>query len=358
MVAVPLMARSGVYRSVHDLIGAANADGLDWKAIVGTRSSASGKRADTAGVREVAFDYRGTAGLKEIERLLSTAPEARRADVIISMITQSDVAMSKSSLRTGRKWIAWVRGKPWPARGEQNLARRLLLQQVETRALRKADDVWATTPVLASQFKAARSAFIVPAGIAPVERLQRDAEPAGPLVWAGRVDVDKRPELFADIVLKTGHRGRALGDGPLLEELRERGVPKLSWDGWRDAEDLWGDASIYIGTSAREAFGRSAVEAAASGLPVILSSEYGAAPLLFTSERLAEICVVSSADPGDWAAKVRKLLDDPLLRAEVADHVHANAANLTITASLHAASRRAAAVVSGQLVGSEGSGKA
>lgn len=340
LVAVPLMARSGVYRSTHDLVRAAHAAGLSWSAIIGMRPSAAGDPVVTPGVREVEFAARGRAGVREIRGLIESAPEVRDCDVIVTLITQSDVAMSGVTKRGGPLWVAWVRGKPWPAKGEQNVLRRLLLRSIESRALKAADEVWATTPVLASEFDSARRAEIIPAGIGAVERLSWGEEASGPLVWAGRVDVDKRPELFAQIVERTGHPGRAFGEGPLLAALSSRPVPGLAWEGWKPAADLWTGASLFVGTSAREAFGRSAVEAAAAGVPVIIAADYGAAPLLVTDPQLRRHCVIESDDPDRWARAVRELLSDDELRGAVSEHVYANAQTLTIEASVRRAAER------------------
>lgn len=340
LVAIPLMARSGVYRSAHDLVRSATSQGMNWSAVLGMRPAAPGSAMRTDAVREFEFDIRGRAGLKAIAKMIDDAPEVALADVVITLISQSDIAMVKTRSREHTAWVAWVRGKPWPARGEQSMLRRALLRVVESRALRAADEVWATTPVLAKEFASARRAEVVPAGIAGVQRISY-GRGNGPLVWAGRVDVDKRPELFAQIVEQTGHTGRIFGEGPLFSKLSGRPTAGLIWEGWSDATTLWTDASIFVGTSAREAFGRSAVEAAAAGLPVVIGAEYGAAPLLFTNASLRSECVVASPDPAVWANAVRRLLDDVELRTAVSEHVHENAQRLTIRNSVLAASRRA-----------------
>lgn len=346
LVAVPLMARSGIYRSTHDLVRAASAAGYQWSALLGMRPDAAGEPVTTPGVREFTFRERGRAGQRAIRQLLAEAPEVRQADVVVSLISQSDVALARMGRSLQKPWIAWVRGKPWPAAGEQSAIRRVVLRRMETRALRAADDVWATTPVLAAEFATARAATIVPAGIGAVERVADGSNGEGPLVWAGRLDVDKRPELLLDIAEAVGHRARMHGTGPLRDALLAR-RSHVELPGWTAAGDLWRGASIFIGTSSREAFGRSAVEAAAAGLPLILADAYGAAPLLFTDESLRAVCVIDGSDPARWAAAVSRLLDDPGLRQEVSRHVHANAQTLTIEGSVRSAVRRINDVLTG-----------
>lgn len=128
--------------------------------------------------------------------------------------------------------------------------------------------------------------------------------------------------------------GRLFGDGPLAATLRRDSPAGLTWAGWSDSASLWRDASVFVGTSMREAFGRSAVEAAGTGLPIVISSAYGAAPLLFTDPDLRSRCVLDSSDAKAWASAIRQLLSDEGLRSAVSDHVYENAQSLTIDASV------------------------
>jgi glycosyltransferase involved in cell wall biosynthesis len=335
LVAMPLMARSGVYRSTYDLVGQARAAGHDWTAVVGIRPGASGSApADADGVREVAVTRHGRGVVDEVAEVLRSTPEVQRADHVVTLITQSDVAMARTRREVPGRWACWVRGLPWPDAGEQTFVRRQLLRRLETSALRKADDVWATTEVLAAQIASARRAAIVPAGVPAAPRTSHGESSDAPLVWAGRVDDDKRPGFFVEVVEALGARGRVVGEGPLVERLRATSPASVEWTGWRDPGELWSDASLYLGTSRREAFGRSAVEAAQAGLPMVLTDQYGAAPLLFTEPDLRKRFVVGVDDLPAWTTAVRALLDDAGLRREVSDHVWANAQQLTISASV------------------------
>ncbi|MWV60589.1 glycosyltransferase family 4 protein [Rathayibacter sp. VKM Ac-2754] len=348
LLALPLMARSGVYRSTHDLVRAARAAGLPWSAVVGVRPTASGEPIETEGVREVAVAAHGRRVVDEIEQVIRDAGEVSEADLIVSMISQTDIALARRKSTLGQPWVAWVRGIPWPDKGEQSFARRLLLRVLETRALRAADEVWATTPVLAQQFASAAEAKIVPAGIASTERISHGENGHSPLVWAGRIDVDKRPQLFLQIVELLQTRARVFGEGPLLRSIEADAPDGVEWRGWVEGGRLWTDASLFVGTSAREAFGRSAVEAACAGLPVVISSAYGAAPLLFTDPALKAACVIDSDEPGVWAAAIRRLLTDVSLRSAVSEHVHRNAMSLTIERSVLRAAEEAAGILAGR----------
>ena len=335
LVAMPLMARSGVYRSTYDLVASARAAGLDWTAVVGVRPNAGGAAPESAdGVRELAVTRHGRAVVEEVGEVLRSTPEVQRADHVVTLITQSDIAMARSRSHVPGRWACWVRGLPWPDAGEQTFLRRQLLRRLETSALRKADDVWATTEILAGQIASARRAAIVPAGVPAAPRVTHGEDGDAPLVWAGRVDDDKRPEFFVEVVEALGTRGRVVGEGPLVDRLRTSSPASVEWTGWRDPAQLWSDASLYLGTSRREAFGRCAVEAAQAGLPMVLTDQYGAAPLLFTDPGLRRRFVLGVDDTAAWTEAVRALLGDAGLRREVSDHVWANAQQLTIAASV------------------------
>lgn len=341
LLALPLMARSGVYRSTLDLVTSARAAGLDWTALVGVRPGAPGQVAPTPGVTEVPMLEHGRRLLPEIRQAITSCAEATRADVVITLISQSDMAVARGiPALGGAAHVAWVRGLPWPERGEQNALRSRALELLEARALRAADDVWATTPLLAGQVARARTAHVVPAGIAPVERRSFGDTAHAPMVWAARLTSDKRPGDFASLVRRTGIPGRLHGAGPLEAQLRATAPTGLDWGGWRPAADLWRDASMFVSTAQREAYGRSAVEAAWSGLPVVLSDQVGVAPFLYTDPALARRFVLPLDDTPRWDAAVRDLVADPILRRRVSDHVHANASTMSIDASVHAAAVR------------------
>lgn len=345
LIALPLMARSGVYRSTVDLVTAARAAGHDWSALVGVRPGAPGEPVPTPGVTEVSVLEHGRGVLHEIRTLIAAFEPARQADAVITLISQADMAIRGCTDLRGIPHVAWVRGLPWPDRGEQGRARRIALRHLEARALRAADDVWATTPLLARQVATARTPAIVPAGIAPLERTSFGETAHAPLVWAARLTPDKRPGDFAALLHRTGHRGRIHGAGPLEATLRASAPAALEWGGWRPAAELWHDASAFVSTAQREAYGRSAVEAAWSGLPVILSDQVGVAPFLYTDPELAQRFTLPLGADARWDAAVHDLAADPALRRRVSNHVHENAARMSIDASVRSAVDRLQSVL-------------
>ena len=97
------------------------------------------------------------------------------------------------------------------------------------------------------------------------------------LVYAGRLDGEKRAQLIVDAFRKLPERLGAhlllIGDGPLRETVRSLGNPRIHVAGYvRDRSELarWlASSDIYVSGMADETFGVSIVEAQASGLPVV-----------------------------------------------------------------------------------------
>ncbi|NUS99357.1 MAG: glycosyltransferase, partial [Sphingomonas sp.] len=111
-------------------------------------------------------------------------------------------------------------------------------------------------------------------------RLRRSAgaaDDAPLLIYVGRLDAEKKPHVVAEAFRKLpeglGARLVLLGEGPLREEIRSWGDPRIHTPGFvRDRQQLahWlASADIYVSAMADETFGVSIVEAQASGLPVV-----------------------------------------------------------------------------------------
>jgi alpha-1,6-mannosyltransferase len=97
------------------------------------------------------------------------------------------------------------------------------------------------------------------------------------LIYVGRLDVEKKPQIVAEAFRKLpealGARLVLLGEGPLREEIAALGDPRIRTPGFvRDRQQLarWlASADLYVSGMADETFGVSIVEAQASGLPVV-----------------------------------------------------------------------------------------
>jgi len=150
-----------------------------------------------------------------------------------------------------------------------------------------------------------------------------DHEPL--LVYAGRIDGEKRAQLLVDafalLPRDLGAHLVLIGDGPLRDSIRELGNARIHAPGYvRDRSELarWlASADIYVSGMADETFGVSIVEAQASGLPVV-----GVAAGAMVDRVTPEIGRLGPVD--DAATMARNILDmwnaDRAAIGEVAQH--------------------------------------
>ncbi|WP_081731789.1 glycosyltransferase [Microbacterium sp. TS-1] len=271
----------------------------------------------------------GFVGVRRLAHRLLSLEDVRSADLIVTLVPQSDMALALTDM----PWVAYLRGLPWPARGEAGLAKSVVWRVLENLALRRAREVWATTPLLARETGAVVNR-LVPPGIASPDSSDGPADGSEMFVWAARYSADKDPQLFADALRGTSLGGVMYGSGPLEDELRAYAPSNVSVPGWADRGTLWREARAYVGTSTREAFGRSAVEAAMLGVPPVVSDAFGCAEMLYTDVTLRREMVVESRDPRAWQRVLLRLHQDDDLRTEASLHAQENARRLTIYASV------------------------
>ena len=111
-------------------------------------------------------------------------------------------------------------------------------------------------------------------------RLRRSlglAEEAPLLIYVGRLDIEKRPdvvvEAFRKLPADLNARLVLIGEGPLREQIGQLKDPRIIMPGYvnnRVELARWlASSDIYVSAMADETFGVSIVEAQASGLPVV-----------------------------------------------------------------------------------------
>ena len=336
ILAAPLVARSGVYKSTTETVMAARANELPWTGILGVASRASGTATTVNGIREFAWDPRGARGVVDLARYLRGQEQILNSDIIVSMNPQADMALALARVRP---FVSYMRGLPWPEPGEGSRPRALLWQGLERLALRHAAEVWCTTEKLAGELPLPTT--LVPPGIASLTRTWDGRGSRDLVVWAARFDHDKNPQLFRETMRGSSLSGAMYGVGPLEEELVATLPPNVHRGGWVASDELFDEALVYVGTSWREAFGRSAVEAAMRGVPVVLSQSFGCAKLLYTDQGLREMFVLDpTGGPAPWREAIERLHLDEELRARVSGHLVLNASKLSIESSVTAMKAR------------------
>ncbi|QLD12265.1 glycosyltransferase [Microbacterium oleivorans] len=316
-----------MYNSASELVRAGRAAGNDWHAVLGVSSKAGSEPRDEAGIFEFTAEPGGVGGVVGLSRRLMSLPQVRDAELVVSLVPQTDMALSIST----KAWVAYLRGLPWPARGEANSLKSAVWKILELTALRRARDVWATTPMLARETGSAVKR-LVPPGIARPSAPSGD-HPRNTFVWAARYSADKNPLLFADALRDSSLSGIMYGAGPMADRIRDYAPSNVSVPGWAAAGELWANARAYVGTSSREAFGRSAVEAAMLGIPPIISSAFGCAEMLYTDAELARVMIIDSPDPTRWRAVMERVASDQELHDAAAAHARQNSLTLTVEAS-------------------------
>lgn len=331
-VAAPLIARSGVYNSVLELVSAGRKQGFQWSALLGVSHGAPGSVANRPGVEEFVAEPGGLTGVQSLANELRSRDAVSEADLVVSLIPQTDMALALARV----SFVAYLRGRPWPARGEASRLKTAVWTGLERIALARAREVWATTGVLANEV-GANVDRLVPPGIASPE-----PRPEGGLrtsaVWAARYSKDKNPQLFLDIMRDLDMPATMYGSGPLSTEVTLSAPPNVVVAGWAAKSTLWNDAIAYVGTSHREAFGRSAVEAAMLGVPPLISEAFGAAEMIYTDATLRELFVLPTADPKPWRRTLIRLAMDDDFASAVSDHVRVNAQRLTIESAVETVS--------------------
>ncbi len=168
------------------------------------------------------------------------------------------------------------------------------------------------------------------------------------LIYAGRLDVEKRPQTVVKAFLRLPEALNAslvlLGDGPLREPMLDlakgRRVHAPGYVGDRAELARWlASADIYVSGMADETFGISIIEAQASGLPVVgigagamldrVPRELGrTGPINDPAAMAANIVAVWAGDPRamgerarahaeqfSWAQSMTRLFDEVYVRA-------------------------------------------
>jgi alpha-1,6-mannosyltransferase len=145
--------------------------------------------------------------------------------------------------------------------------------------------------------------------------------PEGPLALyvgrlAGEKEIDVALDAWRDVERRTGARLVLVGAGPSARALRRAaGAERAIWLPYeRDRArlaDLYAAADLYLAPGPAETFGLSAMEALASGLPILSVGQGGVAEAV---ERSGAGRLYAVGDPASLAAQAVALLESDLPR--------------------------------------------
>lgn len=147
-------------------------------------------------------------------------------------------------------------------------------------------------------------------------KLRAELAPGGELLvgYVGRLAVEKRVDLLAQVATLPGVRLVIVGSGPVEAAVR-RVVPSALFLGQRGGEHLariYASLDVFVHGGPHETFGQTLQEAAASGLPVVAPAAGG--PLDLVQDGRTGF-LVTPDDPAALAGAVARLAADPVLRA-------------------------------------------
>ena len=150
------------------------------------------------------------------------------------------------------------------------------------------------------------------------ERLRAEIAPDGEVIvgYVGRLAIEKRVDLLAAVAALPGVKLAVTGGGPMEEELRAA-LPSAAFLGTRYGAELariYASLDVFVHTGPFETFGQTIQEASASGLPVVAPASGGPLNLVDDGETGY---LVPPGDRDALSAAVRKLTDDPALRAQL-----------------------------------------
>jgi glycosyltransferase involved in cell wall biosynthesis len=149
--------------------------------------------------------------------------------------------------------------------------------------------------------------------------------------FVGRLDQDKGVDLLAQAARQAGVPLELIGDGPLATPLA-RAYPEIRQHGWQPPgriSELIGSARLLVlPTRCRETFGLVALEAAMSGIPVVVSPF---AAIGGEVVRHGFGCVADPYDQEAFAGLLRDLAKDDRTVEEMSWRAFANARALAPT---------------------------
>lgn len=241
---------------------------------------------------------------------------------------QTAVALKE---KTGKPFVAHVHSLDYD-RGAKRY--RSFVFDIEKEALSKADAIIAvskyTSAVLVKQYVVdPKKITIVHNAIQPFQIPEvKKSVPERIILFVGRLTEQKGPEIFMNIAERLAGKRKdvrfvMVGDGDLYKQLVEQSAnalhAKFHFTGQSTVDEvrkLYAMADVFCMPSVSEPFGLAALEAAASGLPVLLSDHVGASEILQSSFK------ADPSQPETFVKQLETILeDDECVRKSVVENL-------------------------------------
>ena len=178
---------------------------------------------------------------------------------------------------------------------------------------------------------AARNVMTIPNPVEPWSSTRIEAETNTGFLFVGRIGRDKGADLAIRAAREAGQRLTLVGSGEIGGDAAPDD-PHINFVGWRDKDEIIEYArtarALIAPSRMIEPFGLVILEAAASGLPVIVSSH------AFLAEDVKSQGLGSTFDisePGELTALLKQFADDDELTARMSTAGFNNAANLFLS---------------------------
>jgi glycosyltransferase involved in cell wall biosynthesis len=262
-------------------------------------------------------------------RHLRRATRSWNPDVLLSVLPQSDMACAKIASKSHLPWIAMIRGRPFPVGREASALKKVVWKTLVRRAYRSATARIAVSADLADEVRKGIDVGvdeIVYNGVDLESYPFRQRTTEQPRVgFVGRLTDAKAPLVLCEVARILDRPVDIVGDGPLKAQLEKIAAddPRVCMRGWLPSAEAMQKLDILVVPSLREAFGNVALEAGASGVVLVARRAGGMPEILERDELVAKHCQVPEhAVAADFAAAVRRLLDDGELRTELAGRLH------------------------------------
>lgn len=330
IVAGTLVSTGGAFMTLVDTVRAMRGRGLDVQGFAFLRAGVQVDTAD-AGVSLHYVRHRGPQAVLELRSALRQQANTLAWRSVVSMLPQSDVAITSLPRSRVRRRVSWVQGLPWPSAGEQSPIRARIWRGMERAALARADEVWWVSDLVRRQAGGVGGYIVRPPVPRPNKVLENSSRSSYHRIgWVGRLAPEKNPRLFFDIAASSGVPSVVVGDGPLFQELQAIRPPNLHMRGWITDDSFWNEFDTLLITSLRDAFPRVAIEAAWRGKAVIAGAHVGVVDALIEDEFRHDF-VMHTLEPPEWVQAIDLLAARPARGCEYARSLRERAEHLALS---------------------------